>query len=144
VTALQPLDVVYGFEPPRENLTWNGQPVVLGGRRFESALGMHAPTEMTFAVPPRALALDATVGLSDSVKDCAKASVVFEVRDEKGRLLADSGVMRGGDAARSLHADLSGVSEFALVAADAGDGRDCDHANWGEPLIERARAAPLP
>jgi len=144
VLALEPLDVFYGFEPPRENRTWNGQPVILGGRKFARALGMHAPTEMTYAVPPRALTLRATVGLSDAVKDCARASVVFEVRDETDRLLADSGLMRGGDPPRQIEADLRGATEVTLVAFETDDGRDCDHANWANPVILRSpRAAAM-
>ncbi len=137
LTALQPIDVRYDFEPPRVNQTWNGHPLVIGERKFSRGLGMHAPTEVVYAVPARATKLVTDVGLSALVADCAKASVVFEILDGRGQLLAASGVLRPGDPPHRLRADVRRAKRVTLVASDAGDGRDCDHANWGNPVFRR-------
>lgn len=138
--AMQPSNVLYEFAPPRENLTWNAHPVRLGGRTYRRALGMHAPTEMTYPVPQRAVQFRALVGLSDQIRDCERASVVFSVRDEQGRVLAQTEVIRSGDRPRPLRADVRGAKEISLIAGDAGDGRDCDHANWANPEFVRRPA----
>jgi hypothetical protein len=137
VAALEPLDVRYDFEPPRVDQTWNGHPIELGGRRFARGLGMHAPTEVVYRVPSRTTKFAATVGLAPQVATSAVASVVFEVVDPKGRVLASSGILRAGDPPVRLVADLRGVRQVTLTAGDAGDGRDCDHANWGNPIFMR-------
>jgi hypothetical protein len=35
--------------------------------------------------------------------------------------------------------DLHGATAITLVVTDGGNGRDCDHANWAQPvfLLER-------
>jgi len=135
LAALEPLDVRYDFEPPRINQTWNAQPIELNGRRFARGIGMHAPTEVVYAVPAGAARFVATVGLAPQVASCANASVVFEVLDPRGRVLASSDTVRAGDPAAQLRAEVRGLSHVVLVAGDAGDGRDCDHANWGNPVF---------
>jgi 4-amino-4-deoxy-L-arabinose transferase-like glycosyltransferase len=95
---LEPVDVRYDFEPPRLDLTWDGHPLRLGGKIYERGIGMHAPTEMVYAVPRGASRLVATVGIADRVAECDKASVVFEIVAARGVVLASSGVMRAGDA----------------------------------------------
>jgi len=110
---------------------------------------MHAPTEVTYAVPAKAARFNATVGVAPQVASCAKASVVFEVTDPRGRVLASSGTMRAGDRAVVLRAEVRDLPHVVLVAGDAGDGRDCDHANWGNPVFlpdptARKRDAPSP
>lgn len=142
LTALEPKDVRFDFAPPMVDRTWNGHSLLLGERRFMRGLGMHAPTEMVYQVPAGVVRFTAVVGLPPQVDDCAKASVDFEVTDTTGRVLASTGVMRPGDPPRTLRADLEGISEVVLVAGDAGDGRDCDHANWGNPLFLRTPRRP--
>lgn len=141
IAEMEPVDVRFDFEPPRIDLTWDGQPLRMGGKIYEHGIGMHAPTEMTYAVPRGATKLVVTVGLADRVADCAKASVLFEIVAGRGEVLASSGILRPGDAPRRLVADVGGVRRVVLVAGDAGDGRDCDHANWGNPVFRRPAGA---
>jgi hypothetical protein len=59
-----------------------------------------------------------------------------------GRVLATAGPLRQHARPQSLFADVRGVERITLVASDAGDGRDCDHANWGNPLFVSKKAEP--
>jgi hypothetical protein len=100
---------------------------------------------MTYAVPARAAAFQAIIGLSDTIGACDKASVTFEVRDQNGRLLHTSGVIERDTPPRPIRVGLRGATEITLVVTDAGDGIDCDHANWAVPaFILRAHGKPAP
>lgn len=137
LTDLEPFDVRYDFEAPRIDQAWNGGPLRIGNQDFARGIGMHAPTEVTYDVPRGVTSIAATVGLPDPFPNCEKASVLFEITSANGRVLASSGVMRPGAPPHQLTADLTGVRRVILVSGDAGDGRDCDHANWGEPVFLR-------
>ena len=49
-----------------------------------------------------------------------------------GKTLFKSGVMRPGDAAKTVDVDLSGVKLLLLFVGSAGDGISYDHANWAD------------
>ncbi len=63
-----------------------------------------------------------------------QGSVVFQVWKGTTKI-ADSGVLRGGDAAKWLSVDVTGAAEIRLVVTDAGDGAANDHADWGDPQL---------
>lgn len=140
LTELSPIDVRFDFAPPMIDRTWNGHPLRIGERAFSRGIGMHAPTEIAYAVPAGVTRFTAVVGIAQQGDDCAKGSVAFEITDTSGRVLASTGVIRGSDGQRLLRADVAGVGEIVLIAGDGGDGRDCDHANWGNPLFLRPAA----
>jgi hypothetical protein len=135
LTDLQPSAVAFGFAAPRINKTWNGGEVRMGGVLYERAIGTHAWTKMTYAVPADAVAFEAIVGLSDAILGCERASVVFEVRDAADRVLATTAVVAVGTPPQLLVAPLQGEKEIVLSVTEAADGRDCDHANWGSPAF---------
>ena len=43
--------------------------------------------------------------------------------------------MREGDAPRLVDLPVAGVSELTLVVTDAGDGINCDCANWADARL---------
>ena len=47
----------------------------------------------------------------------------------------DSGVMRGGEAARRVDVPIRGATELRLVVDDAGDGTNYDHADWADAKL---------
>jgi alpha-galactosidase len=49
--------------------------------------------------------------------------------------VADSGVVRGADAAAHLTGELSGASFLRIVVTDAGDGNSYDHADWAGAAV---------
>jgi len=136
LTDLQPRDVQFGFAPPNTDRDYNGQEIRMGGRPFSHGIGVHAWTRMTFDVPPRAATFQAVAGLSDSVKQCgAAAAVTFEVRNERGERLYDSGRIDAETAPRVVQVDVRGAKAITLEVTEGGNGRDCDHANWGDPVF---------
>ncbi|MEU7474945.1 NPCBM/NEW2 domain-containing protein [Lentzea sp. NPDC042327] len=77
-------------------------------------------------------AFDALAGLDDETT--SPGSVSFQVFGD-GRLLHDSGVVRGGDPARPVSVDTTGVRMLGLRVTDGGDGRDFDHADWADARL---------
>ena len=132
---VRPSEVQYGFAPPQINAGWEGGPLRVGGLDYSTGIGMHAWCRMTYEVPARAVSFDSVVGLADSVQSCPEADVVFQVLDQNGRVLFDSGLVRPGDPALHVHVELAGITGVTLAVTEGVNGRDCDHAVWGNPAI---------
>ena len=135
LTAAGPLASDAGFGPARIDARWAGGPLVMGGVRYERGIGVHAWSKETYAVPPGAVGFEAVVGLDDDVSGCSQASVTFEVRNESDALLYDSGLVDPTVPPRKIHVPLGGARAIVLATTEAGDGRDCDHAIWANPVF---------
>jgi hypothetical protein len=135
VTELTAQDITFGFAAPRIDRAWSGAPITMRGIEYAHGIGAHAWAKVTYAVPPDAVELQAIVGLADDVKDCPRATVRFEIRDERDTVLYDSGVVDVYAPPKLATAQLSGTKVVTLSLTDAGDGIDCDHANWAEPTF---------
>jgi hypothetical protein len=135
LTESAPLAQSFSFAPARFNRTWDDKPIAFGHLLYARGIGMHANSRISYRVPDGAVALCAVVGLPDSSGSCRIGSVVFEVRDEADRPVVTTRVIRSGDPAVPLRADLRGAREVSLVVLDGGDGIDCDHGTWGDPVF---------
>jgi hypothetical protein len=91
---------------------------------------MHAWTKMTFPVPPKAVELQAIIGIADKVRENPRAAVVFEVLDHTNTVLFNSGLVDGTTAPIPIHVDVRGKPAVTLSVTDGDNGIDCDHANW--------------
>src|SRR5262249_20440666 len=107
----------------------DGRPLHIGGRAFGHGIGDHAEASIPIELQGNGSHLSAWVGVDEEVGN--RGSVVFHVEAE-GKELWNSGVMRGGDAAKEVSLELSGVKVLALLVSDAGDGIDYDHADWAD------------
>jgi hypothetical protein len=109
-----------------------GKPLRVGGRKYARGLGTHANSQIRYMVDNRYRRFEAQVGVDDE-KDGA-GTVVFQVFAD-GRKVFDSGVMRGRQPACKVSVSLDGVEELVLAATDAGDGINCDHADWADARL---------
>jgi hypothetical protein len=110
-----------------------GNPLRIGGREYARGLGTHARSEIVYLLGNRYRRFEAEVGVDDEKK--GMGSVVFQVVAD-GRKRFDSGVVRGKQPARKISVSLEDVEELQLIVTDAGDGINCDHADWaGARLI---------
>ena len=135
LAGLSPRDVVFGFAPPRMDRAWDGGPLKIAGITYPRGIGMHAASRVTFDVPPRATSLQAIIGLSDQVSECDRASVTFEVRDQNNAVLYESGLIDATSPPTPIRVPLRGATAVTLAVTDAGNGIDCDHANWALPAF---------
>lgn len=111
-----------------------GRPLRIGGRKFASGLGTHAASEILYDLNEGYETFEASVGVDDEMAGYKKSSVIFEVFGD-GQKLFQSGVMRANDPAKQVRVTVSGVAQLKLVVTDAGDGIDCDHADWAEATL---------
>lgn len=123
--------------PHRRDLAVTGTPLQAGGRTWRRGLGVHAPSRLTYALGGEWRSLRGRVAIDDGVlRLAARGSVVFRVLVD-GELRFDSGVVRGGDAPRSLEVDLAGAREVVLEVDMDGDHFVADRADWLGLLLRR-------
>lgn len=67
------------------------------------------------------------IGRGDGSVD--RGSVIFRILGD-GKELYNSGVVRAGEAAKSVEVDVKGVQILELIAEETPDGPSGDHANW--------------
>lgn len=116
-------------------ISGDGKPITIGGQVFAKGLGVHAYSEVTYNLNGEYVAFESYIGVDDETKPyCMPASVQFEVYLD-GDLAFKSDVMRNDDPAQFIRLDVVGASEMKLVVSDAGDGPDCDHADWANPTL---------
>ena len=117
----------------------SGTPLIIGGKTYRRGLGLHAVSAIQIRLHGAATRFTAMVGVDDVMR--GKGSVEFVVRGD-GRELWRSGVMRGGQAAKSIDVVLEGVQLLQLDVTDGGNGVGQDHANWANAVIDYEGAPP--
>jgi alpha-galactosidase len=132
-------NIAQGWGDPHRNQSVEGNPLTIGGTRFEHGLGTHA-TSVLYVNVNGATQFSASVGVDDEVTN-RDASVEFFVKKD-GKTAWQSGVMRTGNKAKTVSVDLGGAKMLALVVGDAGDGINFDHADWADARFEYDGVAP--
>lgn len=142
--ALSSLDLrkmSQGFGQPRANLSVDGHPLHMAGKKFDHGVGTHAYSTLDIDLKKAASRFTAFVGVDADAGNPA-ASVEFQVIGD-GKMLWTSGVMRGNDKAKPVDVPLAGVSRLTLVVTDAGDGVAYDHADWADATFTVNGAVPV-
>ncbi len=129
-----------GWGDPHRDLSVDGNPLSIAGRKYEHGLGTHASSLMRIGLDGQAESFTADVGVDGS--ESADGTVTFMVVGD-GKKLFETPVMRGGDPAKPVSVDLHGVKTVTLVVGDAGDGIDHDHADWADAKIIMAAGKPV-
>ena len=101
----------------------------------DHGIGMHAWTHMSFDVPANASEFFAVIGLSDGVRDCETAFVVFVVRGDDDRLLFSSAPVGPQTPPMLIRLPVAGQQMITLMLEEAGNGANCDHGNWAVPTF---------
>ncbi len=121
-----------GWGRVHRNASVGKNPLHIGGKHFSRGIGTHALSTYALKLQGQAAAFSATIGVDSEVGD--KGAVIFELVGD-GRELAKSPVLRGGQAAVTIHADLRGVNIFEMIVRPATDNINFDHADWINPTI---------
>lgn len=124
-----------------------GQSVVgthfsINKKTFSKGLGTHAPSILGLKLDGNAAFFEAEVGVDSGKKRPLFGSVHFLVKGD-GKVLWDSGVMRGNDSARTVHVNLEGVQRLVLEVTDAGSVGASDHADWIKPVLSYRGEEPV-
>jgi alpha-galactosidase len=129
-----------GYGSIQRGKSMDGNPITIGGQKFERGLGVHAPSVAYIALNGDGKRFQAQVGVDDEVSNEA-ATLEFRVIGD-GKVLWKSGVLRAADGAKAVDVDLAGVKTLQLEVTDGGNGRDFDHGDWAEAQISYVGAAP--
>jgi len=136
VSSLDLTTATSGWGTAQANRSVMQSKLSIGGRAFETGVGVHAPSVLRVELGGSASRFSAHCGVDDDAGR-QKGSVVFKVIAD-GKEVWKSPLMRGGDAGVPVDVDVHGVKRLLLVATDGGDGMHSDHADWVEAKLEVA------
>ncbi|NSW56566.1 MAG: NPCBM/NEW2 domain-containing protein [Armatimonadetes bacterium] len=125
---------------PRVDKSVDGNPLSIGGRKFEHGFGTHAMSVLYVSLKGGSDRFAAWVGVDDEIGD--RGTVEFVVQGDE-RDLFRSGVMKGGQEAKKVDIDVRGIQILVLLVTDAGDGINYDHADWADAQFEVSGARPV-
>jgi alpha-galactosidase len=131
--------VQQGWGEAHANKSVDGNPLSVGGKRYEHGVGTHAVSTLRIGLGGKAERFTATVGVDDEIGK--QGSVTFKISGD-GKVLWESGVLRGGDPGKEVSVELRGVKTLILSAGDAGDGMNYDHADWADAKIVMTEGKP--
>jgi len=130
LSSLEPVTATAGWGgPPRRNRSIQDRSLTVAGRTWDTGIGTHANSELVYDLRPEFRRFVAVVGIDDEMRDYDMGSIVCRVMVD-GRLLAESPVLRQNDHWCFDVAIPPGSRRISLIAWDAGDGINCDHADW--------------
>lgn len=113
-----------------------GGKLIMDGKTYERGIGTRSISELVLDLHGEARHFSAVVGLDDSANEGKREGTVrFEVWVDD-RKLADSGILKVGDAPQVLEANLTGARTITLLLDDGGDTSNGDLANWADAKIE--------
>ena len=113
----------------RQDKSIEDNPIRIAGEEYRKGMGVHAVSELVYAVKPEYARFVSYVGADDE-KGQGQGSVVFEVYADTKQLYK-SKVLRGGMEPAEINVEIpKGTTQLRLVVADAGDGIGSDHADW--------------
>ena len=124
---------------PQADRNVRRQPLKIAGKTFSRGVGTFVPSALYIKLDGQAEQLRGFVGLDDAAGN--RGSVQFRVYAD-GKLVFDSGLMRGGQPAQEVQVPLKGVRLLLLHASSGGDGMEDDYANWAEARITYRGEAP--
>jgi len=121
-----------GWGQPGKARSVDGAPLTIGGKAYEHGVGTHANSDVTIQLSGAGQAFSSDVGVDSETGK--RGSVRFEIWVD-GKKISDSGVMRGGDAAKHLQVGLHGARKLELIVDEADNGIDYDHADWADAQL---------
>jgi len=130
-----------GWESPKANRAVTGVPLAIAGQSFARGIGTHTVGWLGIALYKSAKRFTAKVGVDDAVGKNGWGKVRFLVRGD-GRTLYDSGIVLGGETARNIDLDVSGLASLELISDAPGDNTHQGHADWCDGCITYENQAP--
>jgi hypothetical protein len=109
----------------------------LGGAAYPTGLGTHAPSEIRFPLDGKYTMFESEIGV-DGSQHGGPASVIFRVGVDD-RIVYTSRVFYAGTPPEKIAIDVTGANTLTLWVGDAGDGIQCDHADWAGAKLVKAK-----
>ena len=113
----------------------HGKPMNIAGSTYTRGLFCHATSKLLVRLPSPGETFTAMVGVdSNEQTRSGRGSVVFSVT-VGDKVAFKSPIMREGMAGVPSKVDLGGATQFFLEIGDAGDGINCDQADWADAKV---------
>ena len=138
LSDLTPYYAVNGWGNPQTDVSVWGNPLTLNGVQYGKGLGVHAYSELRYALYGSCNYMTARVGI-DSEVPTGVGNVDFQVWGD-GTLLYDSGYLTGGSPRQSINVDLTGFQTLGLVVTNGiylapSSTTSDDHADWANAIV---------
>lgn len=141
LSSLDLSQMTAGESVPKADREIEGQPLVIARAHFAHGIGTRAASIFRVDLGGNATRFTAQVGVDDSAG--GKGRVEFIVSGD-GKVLWQSGVMAGGQPAKPVDVDLTGVKTLGLRVTDSGDNSKNDLADWADAQIDMQDGAAKP
>ena len=115
-----------------------GHPIAIDGKKFSHGVGTHARSEAIINLKGAATRFVSMVGIDDDTRGAGAVNFQVIVDD---KVVAESGVMHGKQAAKLLVADLRGAKTMKLLVLPATEDINYGHADWAGAMLELAADA---
>lgn len=112
----------------------DGRIITLNGVTYTKGLGIHAASDIRYAINGQYTSFFSDIGVDDEVGN--DGSVRFQVFFDAATTPAyDSGNMFGSTATKQISLNVTGVNTLRLVVTNGGDGNSYDHADWANARL---------
>jgi beta-galactosidase GanA len=115
-----------------EQAAGDGKAITIAGQTYAKGLGTNAVSDVQVYLAGRCTRFTASVGVDDEQKGAG--TVTFTVLAD-GKTLATTPVLKGGQVAATIDADVTGAQALELLVGDGGDGNGNDHGDWATPTL---------
>jgi len=130
LSSLPQVSAIQAIKHPQIDRSVDGNPLSVSNVTYAYGIGTHAPSQLTYDLPPEATAFHFKVGVDDEAYPGKVMFVVLVDGKERWR----SRIVRGGQRARAGHVRLTNARQITLVT-DPLDRDFHDHADWLNPVI---------
>ncbi|HEX6352206.1 NPCBM/NEW2 domain-containing protein [Actinophytocola sp.] len=127
VSDLAPVSAQVGWGSLGIDKSVNGNPLKIAGVSYAKGIAPHAAAEVTYYLGEHCTRFTAGAGIDDETRN--RGSVTFTVLGD-GKVLAETGVVLGGQPAVPVDVNVTGVTELVLVAGVGPDNNNSDHSEW--------------
>ncbi len=118
----------------------DGNPLSVGGEKFQRGVGTHPQGEILVVVDPVPGRFSAKVGIDDEVGEKGHAEFLVYAGEE---LLWRSGFMVGGEKAKACDVAFNNTHSLRLVVDTGPEGYAYDHTDWLEAKVYTEGAEPF-
>jgi regulation of enolase protein 1 (concanavalin A-like superfamily) len=133
LSDLTATSITNGFGPMEkdksngESAAGDGKTITLNTVTYAKGLGVHANSDLSYALAGKYATFVSDMGLDDEVG--SNGSAVFQVWLD-GTKVYDSGTVTGSTATKSVAINVTGKTTLRLVVTDGGNNFNYDHADW--------------
>ncbi len=133
LSDLGPVSAQVGWGSLGLDRSVDGNPLTIAGTVHARGVAPHAPSELTYYLGGNCTRFTSLAGVDDETG--GRGAVTFTVSGD-GRTLAETGVVRGGEAAVAVDADVTGVTELVLATGTGpDDDKNYDHSEWVDAAV---------